>query len=161
MIENISLANVASYRDTPVILPKLSKHNFFYGANGSGKTTIFRVIADELSHPSCPVKWKGGTKLEALVYNKEFVEKNFNPSTELKGIFTLGETGDNVVTQIKACKLEIDNLNTKIKAYKKVLSGEDGNGGKQAELTTLEGQFETKCWDFKISRSKHCAHTVF
>ncbi len=150
MIESISMAKEASFGDAPQDVSALSKHNFFYGANGSGKTTISRVIADDTGYPDCQVKWKGGTKLEALVYNKDFVEKNFNQSTELKGIFTLGEKDDSVVTKIKVVKLEIEELNTKVEANKKVLSGEDGSGGKQAELKKHEDQFETKCWVFKI-----------
>lgn len=149
MIESISLANEASYGDTPVVLPKLSKHNFFYGANGTGKTTITRVIADETSFPTCQVSWTGGTKLQALVYNRDFVEKNFNQSSELKGIFTLGEKDDSILQKIKDAKQESDDLDDKIKGLKKVLTGEDGASGKQGELKNLEDQFTDKCWGYK------------
>ena len=36
----------------------LAKFNFIYGANGSGKTTIARVIANEETYPSCRIQWK-------------------------------------------------------------------------------------------------------
>jgi wobble nucleotide-excising tRNase len=149
MIESISLANEASYGDTPVVLPKLSKHNFFYGANGTGKTTITRVIADETSFPTCQVSWTAGTKLQALVYNRDFVEKNFNQSSELKGIFTLGEKDESILQKIKDAKKECDDLDDKIKGLKNVLNGEDGTNGKQGELKTLEDQFTEKCWAYK------------
>lgn len=119
MIESISLANEASYGDSPVILPKLSKHNFFYGANGTGKTTITRLIADETSFPTCQVSWLGDTKLQALVYNRNFIDKNFNQSSELKGIFTLGEKDETILEKIEAAKKESDDLDDKIKGLKK------------------------------------------
>lgn len=149
MIESISLANEASYGDTPVVLPKLSKHNFFYGANGTGKTTITRVIADETSFPTCQVSWTGGNKLQALVYNRDFVEKNFNQSSEIKGIFTLGEKDETILQKIEAAKKQSDSLDEEIKKLKKVLNGEDGTSGKQGELLTLEESFTEKCWAFK------------
>ena len=91
MIESIQIAGIATYGSTPEVLSDLSKFNFFFGANASGKTTITRVIADEGSFPTCGMTWKGGTKLQPVVYNRDFVTKNFNQATELKGIFTLGE----------------------------------------------------------------------
>lgn len=149
MIESISLSSNASYGNTPVVLTKLSKHNFFYGANGTGKTTITRVIADETSFPTCQVNWTGGTKLQPMVYNRDFVDKNFNQSSELKGIFTLGEKDDSILQKIAAAKQESDDLDEKIKGLKKVLNGEDGASGKQGELKTLDDGFTEKCWGYK------------
>ncbi len=149
MIESISLTKEASYGDTPVVLPKLSKHNFFYGANGTGKTTISRVIADEISFPTCQISWTGGTRMQTLVYNRDFVEKNFNPSSELKGIFTLGEEDDDIIKKIEVAKGEGDALDEKIKGLKKVLNGEDGTSGKQGDLKALEEDFSEKCWVYK------------
>ena len=85
MIESIQIADIATYCSTPEVLSDLSKFNFLFGSNASGKTTITRVIADEGSFPTCSVTWKGGTKLQAMVYNRDFVAKNFNQSIDLKG----------------------------------------------------------------------------
>lgn len=77
MIESITLSAVATYdTTTPEQLNGLSFFNFVFGSNGSGKTTISRVVADEAKFPTCKVTWKGGTKLQALVYNHDFVERN-------------------------------------------------------------------------------------
>lgn len=85
MIESITLSGVATYTELAESLTNLSQLNFIYGSNGSGKTTISRVVADPVGHPICSINWKNGTPLHAMVYNHDFVERNFNQSAELKG----------------------------------------------------------------------------
>src|SRR5699024_7298383 len=101
MIESITITDVASYTGLPAILNGLSQINFVYGSNGSGKTTISRIIADQASHPTCTVGWKGGFPVQAMVYNRDFVERNFDQSTDLKGVFTLGENQAETLGKIK------------------------------------------------------------
>ena len=72
MIESIHISGVATYAAEPEVLNELSKFNFVYGSNGSGKTTVSRVIANEINHPTCRVTWRRGTKLIAMVYNRDF-----------------------------------------------------------------------------------------
>ena len=138
MIESIQIAGIATYTGTPEVLSDLATFNFLYGSNGSGKTTITRVIADEGSFPTCSVVWKGGTKLQAMVYNRDFVTKNFNQAAELKGIFTLGEKNVDTLKKIAAAKGELDALTKTIENLNHGLHGEDGAGGKKGELATLE-----------------------
>ncbi len=111
MIESIEIQNEASYGSPCETLSGLSKFNFIYGSNGSGKTTISRVIANESTISDCRLFWRGGISLETLVYNRDFVEKNFNQSSELKGIFTLGETDNDVLSKIKEAKEALSSLN--------------------------------------------------
>jgi len=120
MIESITISSVATYAKTPEQLNGLSKFNFFFGSNGTGKTTVSRVIADEKKFPSCNITWKAGTKLQTLVYNHDFVEANFNQSVELKGVFTLGEKQVDTLTKISVAKGELDALTTKIETLTQV-----------------------------------------
>ena len=106
MIESIHITSVATYGTTPAVLDGLSTFNYFYGANGSGKTTISRVIADAVKFTSCKVNWKARLPLEPLVYNRDFVEKHFRAAQELPGIFTLGEQNSAAIDQIEAAKKE-------------------------------------------------------
>jgi wobble nucleotide-excising tRNase len=152
MIESIQIAGEASYANTPEILHRLSKINFFYGANGSGKTTISRVVANAGSFASCSVNWKGGTALKTMVYNRDFVHENFSTATGPKGIFTLGKNDIDTLTKIAAAKSEHDASLTKIEKLKVSLSGEDGSGGKKGELAEAEDQFKEKCW---LAYTKH------
>jgi wobble nucleotide-excising tRNase len=146
MIESIQIASEASYSNTPEILHKLSKINFLYGANGAGKTTISRIIANPNSFASCKVNWKNGMALKTMVYNRDFVHENFSASTGLKGIFTLGKNNIDTLNKIATAKVEHDALVTKIGKLKVALSGEDGSSGKVGELAQLENQFKEKCW---------------
>jgi wobble nucleotide-excising tRNase len=154
MIDSIQIAGTATFANVPENLCDLSMFNFVYGANATGKTTISRVIADEGSYPSCRVIWQGGTKLQPLVYNRDFVETNFNQCAELKGVFTLGEKNIDTISKIAATKLELDTITKKIESLNLGLRGEDGTGGKMAELAALEAELKTKCW---AQKQKHDA----
>ena len=152
MIESIEIKGVATYGDVSENMNGLSKFNFIYGSNGSGKTTITRVIAEEEAFPACKVMWNGGTKLQAMVYNHDFVEKNFNQSVELKGIFTLGQQNIETLNKITTAKAELDVLTGELENLNLALQGQDGVGGKNGELAALEEEFKTKCW---AQKQKH------
>lgn len=149
MIESIQIQKAASFGDTPAILAGLSKFNFIYGANGTGKTTVSRTIADEARFPFCKVNWHGGIKLQTMVYNRDFIERNFGQAVDLKGIFTLGEKDKTTLERISTAKTELDGIVANIKTFTETLQGEDGNGGLKAALAALESDFDEQCWVFK------------
>lgn len=152
MIETISIADVASFGHIPEAMSELSDFNFLFGSNGTGKTSISRIIANADGFPTCKLTWKGGTKLQPMVYNHDFVERNFNQSDELKGVFTLGEKQVDTLTKITEAKAELDELTTKIQNLTLALQGDDGAGGKKGELAALEADIKNKCW---MQKQKH------
>lgn len=154
MIESINIAGIATFGSTPEALNGLSQFNFLFGSNGTGKTTVSRIIADEGIFPTCNVTWKGGTKLQPMVYNHDFVDKNFNQSAELKGVFTLGEKQVDTLTKIAAANVELGTLTKKIETLTQGLQGVDGTRGKKGELATLEAELKDKCW---AQKQKHDA----
>jgi len=154
MIESITISGVGTFGTTPAQVNALSLFNFFFGSNGAGKTTVSRVIAEETEFPTCVVKWKGGNKLQPLVYNRDFVERNFNQSVELKGVFTLGEKQTDTLTKIATAKSDLDALINRIETLTLGLQGVDGNGGKTGELAALEAGLKEKCW---VQKQKHDA----
>ena len=149
MIEKIKIRNVASYGDSGSELHDLKKINFVFGSNGTGKTTISRIIDNATEYPYCGVVWKNGTQLDTLVYNSDFVERNLNQPDELEGIFTLGEKDKEVFDKISTAKGELDEINASIADRKIALEGDMGNGGKQQELKDLNSEFTDKCWELK------------
>ena len=46
MISQISIKNVASYDNTGVVINTDKKINYFFGYNGSGKSTIAKYLHD-------------------------------------------------------------------------------------------------------------------
>lgn len=149
MIESITLKDAATYKKTPVILSNLLKFNFIYGGNGTGKTTISRVVSNEDLYPSCHVNWANGEHCEVLAYNRDFVDRNVNESVELKGIFTLGENNVETLTQIAIMTADVDKLRGKIKTLSNTLRGETKNDGKMYELLGVEDEIKELCWGIK------------
>lgn len=91
MIKKITIRDVASYDSEGVVLDDLQKVNFVFGGNGTGKTTLSRVLGSEnidVEYPGCHVEWEGSPK-KVLVYNKDFKERNIKES--MPGVFMLGE----------------------------------------------------------------------
>ena len=147
MIESITIQNVASYGSDQEILEPLKKINFIFGTNGTGKTTISRIIENEDRYSNCSVDWAGERKMQTLVYNRDFVEKNFGPNfdSDLKGIFTLGEEDKEAEERLREAKEERERVNEKIQSLENTLNGEDAKGG----LQDLEEEFTEKFWTLK------------
>ena len=150
MIEKITLKNVATFGDEPVVIDGLKKFNFFFGANGTGKTTISRAIADLTELPECNLSWKNNLDLDVRVYNRDFVDQNFDQ--RIKGVFTLGEQEVGVEAEIAAIRAEIGNIDSDITALSRTLQGDDGNGGKEGDLTALEDEYLER---FFVQKRKH------
>ncbi len=148
MIESIFLANEGAYDATGTKLEELKKLNYIFGSNGSGKTTISRVVEGTGSFPDCKISWTGGAALETRVYNKDFVEKHFDAESSIKGIYTFGENIE-VATRIKTLKGEADKIDAKLKNLRKILIGEDGESGKKKERETLDTLLLQNVWDAK------------
>ena len=80
MITNITIKNVASYKNPVELTP--SKINYIYGGNGAGKTTLSRIIFDKSRFPECLISYSDPS-IERLVYNRDFVKRNFSQITIL------------------------------------------------------------------------------
>lgn len=141
MIEKIEIKSTATYTDET--LDNLSKVNFIYGNNGSGKTTISRIINKETDYPSCKINWKSNRQLETVVYNTDFIKENFDQSEEIKGIFTLGKDEADTQKKIKAEKNAIEENTNKITEIENSLSKNKENIGNQISIS------KDKFWKIK------------
>jgi wobble nucleotide-excising tRNase len=151
MIESITVHNDASYANAQPF-NGLKQINFVYGANGSGKTTISRIIADQSASPRSMIHWKNGKPLETLVYNSDFVARTFVP--QMKGIFTLGEESAETLQKIEDANGQVNDYWTVIGSLRTAL-GIDDNSGKRGELTALRVKFEEHCWGIKSRHDQH------
>jgi wobble nucleotide-excising tRNase len=153
MLEEIRIVKVATYGEEPQRLDGLRRINFLFGTNGSGKTTLSRVIADPLAYPYCAVSWHGARPLETLVYNRDFVERNF--TQQLRGIFTLGEVEADTLEKVEEARAKVEEIATQIGILNITLGAEDHSSGKRAELRDLRNAFEEQCWKIKTTHDPH------
>lgn len=144
MIKSIHIANVASYSPTPQTFGDLKEVNFVYGSNGCGKTTISRIIASPENYGNCQILWESGLPQMSMVYNRDFVERNFKPSQDIKGVFTLGTDDDDIIRQIETKKQTIEEVNSKITSLNDDLTGPTG---KTTQLATAAKELSDYCWN--------------
>lgn len=142
MIESITIKNIATFDTVDgVKIEGLKKVNFFYGANGSGKTTIANFLQNhsDAKFKDCSVSWENGQAIKTLVYNKEFREKNFGKG-KIDGVFTLGEA-------TKEEKKVIEDKTEKLKIIK--ADGEKIRGSLNAQTEkkeALDTEFKEFSW---------------
>ena len=75
-----------------------------------------------------------------LVYNQDFVNRNFETYGDLKGVFTLSETNIEIQKQIEAKTTERSTVTTDGK------SEAEARDKKKEELAPLRTGFEETCW---------------
>jgi wobble nucleotide-excising tRNase len=146
MISEIRINSPAANYHEPTVLRDLRRINFIFGANGSGKTTISRVIDQADGHTHCELGWQGGQPLDVMVYNRDFIDRNFNQESPLQGVFTLGENQVEAEQQIARLQPEIERVREQITSLRNQLDGEDGSSGKRKELADLEPVLREQCW---------------
>ncbi len=144
MIQSISILNAATFHPTTATrLDDLRQINYLFGSNGAGKTTISRIIADKAFSTTSQCTWLNGRPIEAVVLNRDFVEKHFE---QLRGVFTLGRREKDTEDKIRAAKEDKDKALQQRDNLKNTLDGNDGNGGKKGELAAVERDARDKFW---------------
>lgn len=150
MIDTLAIDQVATFVNRRT-MAGLKDINFVFGANGAGKTTIGRVVANKSTpdHANCSIMWRDGIEMQTLVYNRDFVDANFNTEGNLKGIFTLGEKDIANELAVRAKKEEVDRYVKEIAQRANTLGDAVQKSGKFGELSELEADFKERCWKQK------------
>lgn len=156
MISSITIKDVATYDNTNgVTLNDLKTVNFFFGFNGSGKSTISKYLRNltqkgtqqSQRFNSCSNTGYDVLLHQILTFNEDFIEENFRRSADLKGVFSLNQANA-VIDQ------QITDEEAAIEGYKglqaKYLSKIDGLG---AEKKTKTDTLLNHCWNQRNSFS--------
>ncbi|WP_350269036.1 AAA family ATPase [Brevibacterium sp. CBA3109] len=75
--------------------------NFFFGSNGSGKTTISRAFAGDESLDIAH-DWNDSVPMAITVYNRDFVDQVLRESSRIPGVFVLGESSVDAEARLEA-----------------------------------------------------------
>lgn len=135
MINKVHIQNEATLRD---LIFEPYQINYVFGGNGSGKTTISRFLANPQNYENGSIERTDSC--EVLVYNKDFIDKNFQDKNAIQGIFTIGESA---VETLQA----IENLEEEKKSFQKEYEGRVRSiESLQTEINSLYATFESDCW---------------
>ena len=104
--------------------------NFFFGNNGTGKSTIAKAIKSGTN-----VTYADHKRPEdyiTLIYNQDFIDENMQSYHELKGIFTFDEVNKDIQD-------EIDRINGQLaESRKKKTAAETAKSEAEGKLTELD-----------------------
>lgn len=147
MIKSIKMNGIPPYGSEEQVI-EAKAINFLFGLNGSGKTTISRVMGapDSQRYEKCHIEWDG-TPMKCVVYNRDYVAENFATSS-VPGIFTLGKANADVQEQITACEGELNKLENLCDKLQRDL-GEDATVGLRKQLADLESSYTESFWEEK------------
>ncbi|MCL1953328.1 MAG: AAA family ATPase, partial [Firmicutes bacterium] len=147
MIKQIKLKNVASYDD--ILVQDLKQVNFVFGGNGSGKTTISKLLYNKYVkevnsnlYMECGVDFASDkfNDYNILVYNDDFVKNHLKSKESIKGIYSVAQQDIETEEKIEKVKKDEDEIQNKIKGV------EDKQNDIQKNIDTQKRDFENSCW---------------
>ena len=133
-ITNISL-NEATFHSASF---SPSNINFFFGKNGTGKSTIGRVISEKRG-----LTWKTPTdEADTLIqlYNEEYIRKNIQTLEDMPGVFNISEVDIEVENSIREYSDRYDAASASKKASDETLRKI------RADITAADKLAWEKCW---------------
>ena len=135
------MKNCATYTEEGAKIENCQKVNFFYGPNGSGKSTISNFLQNPMAsqYSKCAIEWENDAKLDVVVYNREFRERNFQEN--IAGVFTLGQATIEEIEALEKMKEQrsqlSDTLTTRENSLKKKIE----------EESTYKMSFRDSVWE--------------
>lgn len=144
MIKEILLKNVASYSEQGGSINNLSNVNFFYGANGTGKSTIsrylFEVGSNSISekYSQCEIAWD--SSLDILVYNQDFRDRVYH-TEHIPGVFTLGQATNEQLEHVRHLKQALQEQREGLTVRRNTLKQ------KEAELKQNHHALKEAVWE--------------
>ncbi|TKD65155.1 AAA family ATPase [Flavobacterium sp. ASW18X] len=150
MITSLNIKNIATYDAVNgVPINDLKRVNFFFGFNGSGKSTIGKYLhnlsLDTNSQNSdfnqCTHVGYDETQHQILTFNEDFIEENFVTNSDLKGVFSLNQSNAIIDQQIKDEEDNVENFKKQIDKYKAKIGAID------SDKSTKQTNLVNHCWN--------------
>lgn len=143
MIQSFQIRNIGTYDAVGISCNNLAKVNFIYGANGSGKTTISKLLNNPQSN--CTINWLDNRTVETFVYNKDFKDRNILNSS-FEGIFTIGEEDVDNERKIREEKIKLNDAIENLRRFTSTLETQQGL------LSTLGEEKTEAVWNNSVLR---------
>lgn len=130
--------NEATFKDTGAVIEP-TYINYFFGNNGTGKSTIARAIQS-----GGGVTYAQGKRHEdylTLAYNQEFIDQNIRSNHNLEGVYTLNEVNVEIQEQIEKKGVLLEEAMMKAsdaEDLRKKMEAEQENNLKRLEKTCME-----------------------
>lgn len=130
MITSITIKDVASYDSVNgEKIEGLKSVNFFFGFNGTGKSTIAKYIQSlnlknkELNpdFDQCSNIGFDNEKFEILTFNEEFTNQNFIRNSDLKGVFSLNKSNKEIDKKITSEESRVNEFDNQIDKYEELI----------------------------------------
>lgn len=142
MIKKIHIEQVATIKDLTMEPLQI---NYIFGGNGSGKTTLSKYINSPDDYTGCSIE--RDDDCEVVVYNQDFIKKNFQDKNAINGIFTIGESAVETQNDIERYEKEkAQHLECK-KQYEKSLEAQ------QTKIDEAYEKFKQDCWEIQKNLS--------
>ncbi|MCL2521092.1 MAG: AAA family ATPase, partial [Spirochaetaceae bacterium] len=138
MINELDLSGKNTFL-SPMLVKSFKKVNFFYGSNGSGKTTISRVIKNRER-----IGWLDTINVDLVdirVFNRDYIDENFGENSKINGIFNFGEDNVKIEEEINELTAEAAECLKKIGNFNK--SKEE----LEKKRSELEESIKDLCWN--------------
>ena len=144
MFLKLKIHGPASYKK-PVDVNDLKKFNFFYGLNGTGKTTITNYLdcdTDDDDYLNCEI-WPKNIKdtHQIFVYNQDYIERIFKSDSKQPGVFSLGEDDVEAEKNIEVAEQEKKELEQKLEPVSAAVEVIRG------ELESSEKRIQENIWN--------------
>lgn len=154
MITSLTLKNVATYNsNNGTTINDLKKVNFFFGFNGTGKSTIAKYLRNLCLDPAnqnpsfnqCMNIGFDVTQHQILTFCDDFIEENFKRSSDFKGVFSLNQSNAAIDQQIKSEETKIQDFENLRDKY--IKRNRDFVVGQKVDLDLLI----KNCWNQRSS----------
>jgi wobble nucleotide-excising tRNase len=156
MITKIHLENIASYQQPDGLdIDNLEPVNFFFGTNGSGKTTISKLLRSPDQFDKSSFQCSENTIVH--VYNEDFKNEEVF-ETDIKGVFTLGADSKEIEEKIKSNLATIEELTLSAKNIQgniEIKKTEKSNAIQELKVSCWDKKREIESWDVNLKDAFH------
>ncbi|WP_167443935.1 AAA family ATPase [Brevibacterium iodinum] len=121
---------------SPLTVTGLKPASFFYGPNGSGKTTISRAFAGYGSLQLEP-EWHDGTDMAVHVYNRDLVDQILRESNRMPGVFVLGENSVDAQKRLEQIQMTGGERDRAVNVYGRMQTSHSVAQDRQRGLLTV------------------------